>query len=63
MTWSSWTAILPLLHGDDLCLRMREEGLTTRVLMLTATTELTMWLTVSEWAQTTTSPNVSISWS
>ena len=28
---------LPLLHGDDLCLRMREEGLTTRVLMLTAT--------------------------
>jgi len=28
---------LPLLHGDDLCLRMRNEGLTTRVLMLTAT--------------------------
>jgi DNA-binding response OmpR family regulator len=28
---------LPLLHGDDLCLKLREEGLTTRVLMLTAT--------------------------
>jgi len=28
---------LPLLHGDDLCVRIRKEGLTTRVLMLTAT--------------------------